>query len=104
MPRSAGNRRVVAMTNDPGPLNVLISGGFNGAYDRLLPEFERTSGIKVLPLWLTGKTGIALPPGQCACVAGGSFSQQNSLLSRQNSLQQFDQRAGRRNVRAVADV
>ncbi len=35
------------MTNDPGPLNVLISGGFNGAYDRLLPEFERTSGIKV---------------------------------------------------------
>jgi molybdate transport system substrate-binding protein len=28
-------------------LNVLISGGFNGAYDELLPEFERTSGIKV---------------------------------------------------------
>ncbi|HLL26524.1 MAG TPA: substrate-binding domain-containing protein [Xanthobacteraceae bacterium] len=28
-------------------LNVLISGGFTGAYERLLPEFERTSGIKV---------------------------------------------------------
>ena len=28
-------------------LNVLISGGFNGAYDQLLPEFERASGIKV---------------------------------------------------------
>jgi molybdate transport system substrate-binding protein len=28
-------------------LNVLISGGFNGAYDQLLPEFERTSAIKV---------------------------------------------------------
>lgn len=29
------------------PLRVLMSGGFGGAYDRLLPEFERTSGIKV---------------------------------------------------------
>jgi molybdate transport system substrate-binding protein len=28
-------------------LNVLISGGFSGAYERLLPEFERTSGIKI---------------------------------------------------------
>jgi molybdate transport system substrate-binding protein len=28
-------------------LNVLISGGFSGAYDQLVPEFERTSGIKV---------------------------------------------------------
>jgi len=28
-------------------MNVLISGGFSGAYERLLPEFERTSGIKV---------------------------------------------------------
>jgi molybdate transport system substrate-binding protein len=28
-------------------LNVLISGGFTGAYEQLLPEFERTSGIKV---------------------------------------------------------
>jgi molybdate transport system substrate-binding protein len=29
-------------------LNVLISGGFSGAYEKLLPEFERTSGIKVM--------------------------------------------------------
>jgi hypothetical protein len=28
-------------------LNVLISGGFSGAYEQLLPEFERTSGIEV---------------------------------------------------------
>jgi molybdate transport system substrate-binding protein len=28
-------------------LNVVISGGFSGAYEQLLPEFERTSGIKV---------------------------------------------------------
>jgi molybdate transport system substrate-binding protein len=28
-------------------VKVLISGGFSGAYERLLPEFERTSGIKV---------------------------------------------------------
>jgi molybdate transport system substrate-binding protein len=29
-------------------LNVLMSGGFSGAYQQLLPEFERTSGIKVM--------------------------------------------------------
>src|SRR5262245_63788821 len=28
-------------------LKVLMSGGFSGAYQQLLPEFERTSGIKV---------------------------------------------------------
>jgi molybdate transport system substrate-binding protein len=28
-------------------VNVLISGGFSSAYEQLLPEFERTSGIKV---------------------------------------------------------
>lgn len=28
-------------------LNVLISGGFSGAYEQLLPDFEQTSGIKV---------------------------------------------------------
>src|SRR5262247_2623954 len=28
-------------------LNVLISGGFAGAYEQLLPEFQRMSGIKV---------------------------------------------------------
>ena len=35
------------MTNEPAPLNVLISGGFSGAYEELLPQFERTSGTKV---------------------------------------------------------
>lgn len=35
------------MTNEAVHLNVLISGGFAGAYERLLPEFKRTSGIKV---------------------------------------------------------
>lgn len=29
-------------------LKVLISGGFSGAYEQLLPEFESTSGIKVV--------------------------------------------------------
>ena len=28
-------------------LNVLMSGGFSGAYEQLLPEFERSTGIKV---------------------------------------------------------
>jgi molybdate transport system substrate-binding protein len=28
-------------------LKVLISGGFSGAYEQLLPEFERASGVKV---------------------------------------------------------
>ena len=35
------------MTNASGQLNVLISGGFAGAYEQLLPEFQRMSGIKV---------------------------------------------------------
>jgi molybdate transport system substrate-binding protein len=30
-----------------GAVNVLISGGFSSAYEQLVPEFERTSGIKV---------------------------------------------------------
>ncbi len=28
-------------------MHVLISGGFSSAYEKLLPEFERTSGVKV---------------------------------------------------------
>jgi molybdate transport system substrate-binding protein len=35
------------MTNESTQLNVLISGGFAGAYEQLLPEFQRMSGIKV---------------------------------------------------------
>src|SRR5512144_1728647 len=34
-------------TGASAQVKVLISGGFSGAYERLLPEFERTSGIKV---------------------------------------------------------
>jgi molybdate transport system substrate-binding protein len=34
------------MTNNT-QLNVLISGGFSGAYERLLPEFKRTNVIEV---------------------------------------------------------
>ena len=29
-------------------VKVLISGGFNGAYDQMVPEFERTNGVKVV--------------------------------------------------------
>jgi hypothetical protein len=36
-------------------LKVLMSGGFAGAYEKLLPVFERTSGIKVR----TGSGGIS---------------------------------------------
>ena len=35
------------MTKTPGHLNVLISGGFSGAYDQLLPNFTRANGTKV---------------------------------------------------------
>lgn len=35
------------MTNGSAQLYVLISGGFTGPYEKLLPEFEQTSGIKV---------------------------------------------------------
>lgn len=44
---SCQKRRVMKMTNEVAQLNVLISGGFAGAYERLLPEFKRTSGIRV---------------------------------------------------------
>ena len=33
--------------NDPAHLNVLISGGFSFAYEQLLPEFKRSTGIDV---------------------------------------------------------
>lgn len=35
------------MANEPAHLHVLISGGFSFAYEQLLPEFERASGIHV---------------------------------------------------------
>jgi molybdate transport system substrate-binding protein len=40
--------RQIAVKEQPvAQLNVLISGGFSGAFEELLPEFERASGIKV---------------------------------------------------------
>ncbi len=36
------------MTKESAQLSVLISGGFAGAYEQLLPEFQRMSGIKVM--------------------------------------------------------
>lgn len=35
------------MTNASAHVHVLISGGFSGAYETLLPEFIKTTGIKV---------------------------------------------------------
>jgi molybdate transport system substrate-binding protein len=35
------------MTNEPARVSVLMSGGFSGAYERLLPEFQRSTGIAV---------------------------------------------------------
>jgi molybdate transport system substrate-binding protein len=35
------------MTNEPALLDVLISGGFSGAYEQLVPQFKRASGIAV---------------------------------------------------------
>src|SRR5215813_5321616 len=38
---------IAATAQEKAQLKVLMSGGFSGAYGQLLPEFERTSGIKV---------------------------------------------------------
>ena len=35
------------MTDGSARLDVMISGGFSGAYEALLPDFERMSGLKV---------------------------------------------------------
>lgn len=35
------------MPDEPAAVSVLISGGFSGAYERLLPEFQRSTGIGV---------------------------------------------------------
>jgi len=48
--RTAVAALVMLLAWSPGALaqvKVLISGGFSGAYERLLPEFEQASGIKV---------------------------------------------------------
>jgi len=38
---------MVKMTSESAQLNVLTSGRFAGAYEQLLPEFQRMIGIKV---------------------------------------------------------
>ena len=43
---AAGRKNVTEMTNE-SRVRVLISGGFSGAYEQLLSDFERTSGISV---------------------------------------------------------
>ncbi len=50
-------------------LKVLISGGFSGAYEQLLPEFERTSGIKVATG--SGASQVAGPQTIAAQLARG---------------------------------
>jgi molybdate transport system substrate-binding protein len=64
---------VALMLNSPtvarAELNVLMSGGFGGAYEKLLPEFERTSGVKV-----TTRSGASQGSGPqtiAAQLAGG---------------------------------
>jgi molybdate transport system substrate-binding protein len=43
----AGIATLLWPTAASAQLQVLISGGFSGAYEQLLPEFERETGIKV---------------------------------------------------------
>src|SRR5262249_41011147 len=45
--RRSTSRKGAQMTTSAVRVNVLISGGFSGAYAALLPEFERASGIAV---------------------------------------------------------
>lgn len=47
MPNMRQSESVTKMANEVARLNVLISGGFSGAYEQLLPEFQRTTGIRV---------------------------------------------------------
>jgi molybdate transport system substrate-binding protein len=61
-------------------VNVLISGGFSGAYEQLLPEFERTSGIKV-----TTRSGASqgLGPQTIAAQLAGGVPADVVVLSRE---------------------
>src|SRR5262245_29142773 len=55
------------MNAAPPRLKVLMSGGFTGAYERLLPEFERTTGIQVT-------TGSGASQGTGAHTIGGQLA------------------------------
>jgi molybdate transport system substrate-binding protein len=63
-----------------GAVNVLISGGFSGAYEQLLPEFERTSGVKI-----TTKSGASqgLGPQTIAAQLARGASADVVILSRE---------------------
>jgi molybdate transport system substrate-binding protein len=49
--------------SNAGELRVMMSGGLRAAYTRLTPEFERTSGIKILTSFgpSMGTTEDAIP-------------------------------------------
>jgi len=63
-----------------GAVNVLISGGFTSAYEKLLPEFERTSGIKV-----TSRSGVSqgVGPQTIAAQLARGLSAHVVMLSRE---------------------
>jgi molybdate transport system substrate-binding protein len=68
------------MTKESLQLNVLISGGFAGAYEQLLPEFQRMSGIKVT----TGSGGSqGSGPQTIAAQLGGGVAADVVILSRE---------------------
>jgi molybdate transport system substrate-binding protein len=68
------------MTKESLQLNVLISGGFAGAYEQLLPEFQRMSGIKVT----TGSGGSpGSGPKTIAAQLGGGVAADVVILSRE---------------------
>src|SRR5262249_57493112 len=68
------------MTKEAAQLNVLISGGFAGAYEQLLPEFQRMSGIKVT----TGSgSSQGLGPQTIAAQLGRGVAADVVILSRE---------------------
>jgi molybdate transport system substrate-binding protein len=68
------------MTNPSAQLNVLISGGFTGAYEQLLPQFQRMSGIKVA----TGSgASQGSDPQTIAAQLGGGVAADVVILSRE---------------------
>jgi molybdate transport system substrate-binding protein len=46
-PAQGNEGGLTTMINEPAKLSVIMSGGFSGAFERLLPEFLRTTGIGV---------------------------------------------------------
>jgi molybdate transport system substrate-binding protein len=55
-----------------GAVNVLISGGFSSAYEQLVPEFERTSSLKITTR--SGASQGAGPQTIAAQLARGVFA------------------------------